>query len=106
MVVANLGVSMPIFWLGLLLAALFGVVLKDTPLQLPTGGRMSAGVSLPPLTDLKQLEGLPLTVMTFLSTCILSTRWSQATRSLRRCAAASDLTGHRWARFRWLSLRA
>jgi peptide/nickel transport system permease protein len=67
MVVANIGVSMPIFWLGLLLAAFFGVALKDTPLQLPTSGRLTAGLSVPPLTDLKQLEGFPLTVMTFLS---------------------------------------
>jgi peptide/nickel transport system permease protein len=67
MVVANIGVSMPIFWLGLLLAAFFGVVLKDTPLQLPTSGRLTAGLSLPPLTDLKQLEGVSLSVMTFLS---------------------------------------
>ncbi|CAG0934602.1 Dipeptide transport system permease protein DppB [Thermoflexales bacterium] len=70
MVVANLGVSMPIFWLGLLLAAFFGVVLKDTPLQLPTGGRLSAGISIPPLTDLKQLEGFSLSAMTFLSNMV------------------------------------
>jgi peptide/nickel transport system permease protein len=67
MVVANIGVSMPIFWLGLLLAALFGVALKDTPLQLPTSGRLTAGLSLPPLTDLKQLEGASLSFMTFVS---------------------------------------
>jgi peptide/nickel transport system permease protein len=67
MVVANIGVSMPIFWLGLLLAAFFGVALKDTPLQLPTGGRLTAGLSLPPLADLEQLEGIPLSFMTFLS---------------------------------------
>ena len=67
MVVANIGVSMPIFWLGLLLAAFFGVALKDTPFQLPTGGRLTAGMTIPPLTDLKQLEGVSLGVMTFLS---------------------------------------
>lgn len=67
MVVANIGVSMPIFWLGLLLAAFFGVALKDTPLQLPTSGRLTAGLTIPPLTDLKQLQGLSLSVMTFLS---------------------------------------
>lgn len=67
MVVANIGVSMPIFWLGLLLAAFFGVALKDTPLQLPTSGRLTAGLSIPPLADLDQLEGVSLGVMTFLS---------------------------------------
>src|SRR4051794_10482563 len=31
MMFANLGVSIPVFWLGLMLAGLFGVVLKGTP---------------------------------------------------------------------------
>jgi peptide/nickel transport system permease protein len=46
---ANIGVSMPVFWLGLLLAYLFALVLKGTPLQLPPGGRLSAGISMIPL---------------------------------------------------------
>jgi peptide/nickel transport system permease protein len=73
MMIANIGVSMPIFWLGLLLAALFGVVLKGTPLQLPTGGRLTAGLTIQPLTvawGLHNLEGLPATVMTFLSNMV------------------------------------
>lgn len=49
MIGANIGVSMPVFWLGLLLAYLFALVLKDTPFQLPPSGRLSAGVSLVPL---------------------------------------------------------
>ena len=44
MAFANVGVSMPVFWLGLMLAYFFAVVLKDTPLSLPPGGRLSAGV--------------------------------------------------------------
>lgn len=44
MAFANIGVSMPVFWLGLMLAYLFAVVLRDTPLQLPPSGRLSAGV--------------------------------------------------------------
>jgi peptide/nickel transport system permease protein len=70
MVIANIGVSMPIFWLGLLLAAFFGVALKDTPFQLPTGSRLTAGLTLPPLAEswgLKDLSGFPLGVVTFLS---------------------------------------
>lgn len=70
MVGANMGVSMPIFWLGLLLAALFGVALKDTPFQLPTGGRLTAGFSLPTLTEtwyLQNWQGLPKMIITFLS---------------------------------------
>jgi ABC-type dipeptide/oligopeptide/nickel transport system permease component len=47
---ANMGVSMPVFWLGLLLAYLFALVLKGTPFQLPPSGRLSAGMSLIPLT--------------------------------------------------------
>jgi len=39
MVFANFGVSIPVFVLGLLLAYLFAIVLKDTPLQLPPSGR-------------------------------------------------------------------
>ena len=42
---ANVGVSMPVFWLGLMLAYLFGVVLKDTPFALPPSGRLSAGAN-------------------------------------------------------------
>ncbi|MBZ0278706.1 MAG: ABC transporter permease [Anaerolineae bacterium] len=45
---ANFGVSMPVFWLGLMLAFLFGVLLKDTPLALPPSGRLSAGANYPP----------------------------------------------------------
>jgi peptide/nickel transport system permease protein len=46
---ANIGVSMPVFWLGLLLAYVFALMLKGTPFQLPPSGRLSAGVSLVPL---------------------------------------------------------
>jgi peptide/nickel transport system permease protein len=70
MIGANIGVSMPIFWLGLLLAAFFGVALKDTPLQLPTGSRLSAAVTIAPLATtwhLDNLEGFPKTLITFLS---------------------------------------
>ncbi len=44
MAFANVGVSMPVFWLGLMLAYLFALVLADTPLHLPPSGRLSAGV--------------------------------------------------------------
>jgi len=43
MMVANLGVSIPVFVLGLLLAYLFAVVLKDTPIALPPSGRLTPG---------------------------------------------------------------
>jgi peptide/nickel transport system permease protein len=44
MAFANIGVSMPVFWLGLMLAYVFAIVLQDTPLELPPSGRLSAGV--------------------------------------------------------------
>jgi peptide/nickel transport system permease protein len=44
MIGANIGVSMPVFWLGLMLAFLFALILKDTPLALPPSGRLSAGI--------------------------------------------------------------
>jgi len=70
MVLANLGVSMPVFWLGLLLAGFFGVVLRGTPFQLPTSSRMTAGLTLPALTTvwhMQNLEGPPRVVLDFLS---------------------------------------
>lgn len=41
---ANIGVSMPVFWLGLMLAYLFALVLKGTIFELPPSFRLSAGV--------------------------------------------------------------
>jgi peptide/nickel transport system permease protein len=47
MVGANIGVSMPVFWLGLMLSYVFGVLLKDTPLSLPPSGRLTPGLNPP-----------------------------------------------------------
>lgn len=44
MAFANVGVSMPVFWLGLMMAYLFAIVLQGTFLQLPPSGRLSPGV--------------------------------------------------------------
>ena len=44
MALANIGVSMPVFWLGLMLAYVFALLLRDTPFALPPSGRISAGV--------------------------------------------------------------
>jgi peptide/nickel transport system permease protein len=51
MVGANMGVSMPVFWLGLMLAYLFALVLKDTPFHLPPSARLSAGVASIPFYE-------------------------------------------------------
>lgn len=48
MIGANMGVSMPVYWLGLMLAYVFALLLRDTPLWLPPSGRLSAGVSPTP----------------------------------------------------------
>ncbi len=51
MVGANVGVSMPVFWLGLMLAYVFALLLKDTPFWLPPSGRLSAGVVATPFYE-------------------------------------------------------
>ena len=58
MVGANIGVSMPVFWLGLMLAYVFAIGLKDTPFWIPPSGRLTAGLSIPPLAETYQLENL------------------------------------------------
>lgn len=42
MLIANIGVSMPVFWLGAMLSLIFGVYLRDTPLYLPPSGWVSS----------------------------------------------------------------
>jgi peptide/nickel transport system permease protein len=67
---ANIGVSMPVFWLGLLLAYLFALVLKGTPFYIPPSGRLSPAVSLVPLAmlwHLQNLTGLPRFLISFIS---------------------------------------
>jgi peptide/nickel transport system permease protein len=44
MLIANTGVSMPVYWLGLMLAYVFALLLKDTPFWLPPSGRITAGI--------------------------------------------------------------
>jgi len=51
MVLANIGISMPVFWLGLMLAYLFGLLLKDTIFWLPPSGRLTAGLSSIPFFE-------------------------------------------------------
>lgn len=51
MMFANLGISTPVFVLGLMLAFFFAIVLKGTPFALPPSGRLSPGVSVKPLTE-------------------------------------------------------
>jgi peptide/nickel transport system permease protein len=73
MVGANIGVSMPVFWLGLMLAYIFALALKGTPFWIPPSGRLSAGIGLPPLAEawhLENLAGIRLAVITFASNMV------------------------------------
>jgi peptide/nickel transport system permease protein len=58
MMLANIGVSTPVFVLGLLLAWLFAVVLRDTPLALPPSGRLTSGLDLQTIPEAWGLTGL------------------------------------------------
>ncbi len=74
MVIANLGVSMPVFWLGLMLAFLFAILFKGTPLWLPPSARLTPGTSVTPLAvafHLKNLTGFAATVLTFASNLVV-----------------------------------
>jgi peptide/nickel transport system permease protein len=69
MFVANIGISMPVFWLGLMLAYLFAILLKGTPFWLPPSSRNTAGLVLVPLTQVWHVPaGSPLYgIVSFLS---------------------------------------
>ncbi len=56
MIGANIGVSIPVFFLGLLLIYFFAVILKDTSFALPPSGRLSPGVSPDPFYELWQWQ--------------------------------------------------
>ncbi len=47
MIWANTGVSMPVFWLGLMLMYVFSLLLRGTPFWLPPSGRVTAGLLAP-----------------------------------------------------------
>mgnify|MGYP000415725592 CR=1 FL=1 len=67
---ANIGVSMPVFWLGLLLAYFFALVMQDTIFYIPPSGRLSAGTTLTPLAEfwgLGEVSGLLGFILTFLT---------------------------------------
>jgi peptide/nickel transport system permease protein len=68
---ANTGVSMPVFWLGLMLAYIFALALKDTIFQLPPSGRLSPGLITIPFYEvwgLKLTEGTTtFTLLDFMS---------------------------------------
>ncbi len=83
MMVANIGVSMPVFWLGLMLAYFFAITLKGTAFALPPSARFTAGLSLIPLARTWGIEdpvGLQKFILDLLSNSlffnsIVNGRW-------------------------------
>jgi len=73
MIGANIGVSMPVFWLGLMLAYVFALLLRDTPLALPPSGRLTSGLTLLPLNEVWGFEptGPVLGMVQFISNMYL-----------------------------------
>jgi peptide/nickel transport system permease protein len=85
-VAANVGVSMPVFWLGLMFQYLFAVTLKKTPLGLPPSGRLDPGIIAEPFY--KQWGWHSNGVLQFLSRLlildgILTWKWSIVGNALR-----------------------
>lgn len=73
MVVANIGISMPVFWLGLMLAYVFALLLKNTPFFIPPSGRFTAGLTLVSLTKywgMENVNGLQKFILNFLSNSV------------------------------------
>jgi len=71
---ANVGVSMPVFWLGLMLAYLFAIILKGTPFWIPPSGRLSSGITIPPLAEtfnIQDLSGLWGMIVIFASHSVI-----------------------------------
>ena len=67
---ANIGVSIPIFVLGLLLAFVFAILLTGTPCALPPSGRLSPGITIVPLATswgLTSWTGVPRGAVDFVS---------------------------------------
>lgn len=70
MLLANLGVSIPVFVLGLVLAYVFAVALRGTPLALPPSGQLSPGAPFQPVAvawGMPELSGFPRAVLDFIS---------------------------------------
>ncbi len=101
MIVANIGVSMPVFWLGLLLAYIFALTLKGTFLELPPSGRFGATIVLQPLSrvwGLEDLTGFKKWLVYFLSNSaifnsIVTANWTQLKEALRHLILPSIAVG-------------
>ena len=56
MIGANIGISMPVYWLGLMLMYVFALLLKGTPFWLPPSGRLSSGLEAVPFFEFYHLS--------------------------------------------------
>ena len=63
---ANFGVSVPVFWLGLLLMFIFAVLLKDTLFWLPPSGRVSTGIISIPFYEVYEISLAEGSTMSYL----------------------------------------
>src|SRR5579864_712538 len=77
MLVALAGVSVPVFWLGLMLIYIFSVYVH----ALPTAGQLGVNVSLTPLTHIDVLDG------------VLTANWPAAGDALRHLLLPSVTVG-------------
>jgi peptide/nickel transport system permease protein len=101
MIIANFGVSMPVFWLGLMLAYLFAIMLKGTPLWLAPSGRLTPGTTVTPLAvtfHLQNLSGIPQAMVTFASNLVvfnslISGNWKVLGDALRHLILPSIAVG-------------
>lgn len=101
MIIANVGVSMPVFWLGLLLAYFFALILKDTIFVLPPSGRFTAGASLQDLsvywglTDLTGFKRFAVEFMsnTVLINCIITGDWHMFWDSMKHLVLPAVAVG-------------
>lgn len=101
MIIANVGVSMPVFWLGLLLAYFFALVLKGTPFYLPPSGRFSSGISMAPLlkdwgltdsTGIQRFWAIFVSNSLFLN-CLTTGNWTALGDGLRHLILPSLAVG-------------
>lgn len=91
MILANIGVSMPIFWLGLMLGYVFSVTLKGTFLQFPPGGSYAAsGVRIEPFYQVwgMDIQPGPTSIWSFIANMditneLLSGHWNEFRQATR-----------------------
>lgn len=101
MMIANMGISMPVFWLGLLLAYFFAITLKGTAFALPPSSRLTAGTSLADIAKLWNIEnpqGIKEFILIFLSdslilNSLITGNWSLLWDGLRHLILPSVAVG-------------